>query len=128
MAAQVWADWLSAFCFMNDTESLRSCLNSLASEIHTIAVDHGWWEQERNDGECVALMHSELSEALEGMRHGNPASDKIPEFSQVEEEYADCIIRILDHAHRRGWDIAGSVLSKIEYNRNRPYKHGGKKF
>lgn len=81
-----------------------------------------------NDGEKIALMHSELSEALEGLRHGNPTSDKLGEpFSQAEEELADCIIRIFDLAEHRSWDIAGAILAKIEVNRGRPYRHGGKK-
>jgi len=110
-------------------------LNKLARVVFDMACDKGWWGdcseeaiQSRNEAEMIALMHSELSEALEGLRHGNPPSDKIPEFSQVEEEFADVIIRIMDMAPSRGLNIAGALIAKVEYNAHRPYKHGGKKF
>jgi NTP pyrophosphatase (non-canonical NTP hydrolase) len=102
--------------------------NEVAGEVHQTAVDKGWWETERNDGEIIALMHSELSEALEAIRHGNPPDDKIPEFSGAEAELADVIIRIMDMGPGRGWRIAEAVVAKIDYNRGRSYKHGGKKF
>lgn len=81
--------------------------HTVQAQAHRIAVDHGWWEgPERNQAEMIALMHSELSEALEGLRHGNPPSDHIPAFSAIEEEFADVIIRIMDNAERAGWHIA----------------------
>lgn len=84
--------------------------------------------RERNDGEIIALMHSELSEALESLRHGNDKSDHIPEFSGVEEELADTVIRIMDYAHRRGLKVAEAIIAKMAFNHNRPMRHGGKKF
>lgn len=110
-------------------------LDKLAHEIHQIAVDHGWWENgvaERNEGEAIALMHSELSEALEEIRDGRPAiyydeaNPNKPEGWLVE--YADCIIRILDTVTAKGYSILPAMEAKIAYNRERPYKHGGKAF
>ena len=83
---------------------------------------------DRNDGEMIALFHSELSELLEGIRHGNPESEKLPGFTSAEEECADVLIRMMDTAQKRGWNIAEAVVAKMAYNTNRPYKHGGKKF
>lgn len=88
----------------------------------------GWLTKERRDGELIALMHSELSEALEGLRHNNPQSDKIPDVTQAEEELADTLIRIMDMAYSKGWNIPKALFLKMEYNKSRPYLHGGKAF
>ena len=96
--------------------------------MHRISKEHGFWEdgEERNDGEMIALMHSELSEALEGLRHGNPVDDHIPPYKSVEVELADCIIRIMDYAVGKGHDVPGALWAKMMFNAGRPYKHGKK--
>ena len=99
-------------------------ITTLANQIHTIARVKGWWDAPRNDGELIALMHSELSEALEALRNGNPPSNHIPEFSGIEEEMADLIIRVLDAAAARGWRIGEALVAKMEFNRGREYRHG----
>lgn len=97
--------------------------------VHKNAVDHGWWEEHRNKGELLCLMHSEISEAMEAIRRKKPKlSEKIPKFLEVEEELADVIIRIMDMSEYYGYNISSAVLHKHLYNINREYKHGGKRF
>lgn len=92
---------------------------------HKTATDAGWYRDPktgepiaRNFGEVVALMHSELSEALEADRKGL-MDDKLPHRDGREVEFADCIIRILDTAAALGLDVAGAVIEKNRFNRQR---------
>jgi NTP pyrophosphatase (non-canonical NTP hydrolase) len=100
-------------------------LNELAHEIYLTSVEHGFWEEgdNRNRGEMIALMHSELSEALEAVRHGNPTDQHCPQFSSLQIELADCIIRILDLAYAESFDMDEAIRAKMDYNKTRPYKH-----
>ena len=92
---------------------------------HRTATEAGWYKDpatgqtvERNFGEVVALMHSELSEALEADRKGL-MDDKLPHRDGREVEFADCIIRILDTAAALGLDVAGAIIEKNRYNQRR---------
>lgn len=130
-------------------------INELRDMIHQNAKDHGWWEEERSFGEIIALCHSELSEALEEYRDGSPmiwnrckieedvqcepesyyhtvhccakCGHKDPKPEGIAIELADCIIRILDYCGHAGIDIEEAIINKHEFNKSRPYRHGGKK-
>ncbi len=104
---------------MQKRQKKQKKLSKLIEECHSVAKKKGWWDSERNDGELIALMHSELSEALEAMRnHGTK--------DNIAEELADCCIRIFDYCGAREIDLEKTLLKKIEYNRARPYRHGKK--
>jgi len=117
--------------FREESEALAdrfvNVFNRIGYLVHETAKTKGWWDTERNDGEAIALMHSELSEGLEALRK-NLESDHIVGFDGIEEELADVIIRIMDLAQARRWKVAEALIGKIEFNFNRERKHGGKRF
>ena len=116
-------------------------INTAQKLCHGLAVSSGWWSdpatgqwKDRNDCEMIALMHSELSEALEGLRK-DLMDDHLPHRKQVEMELADTLIRIFDYAGARGLDLGGAVIEKLAYNQSRAdhklenrAQEGGKKF
>lgn len=108
--------------------NFSDAFEKIAKIVHKTAIKKGWYEKERNKGELIALIHSELSEALEYLRKGDKMSDHIPNFKGVEEELADVIIRIMDMSQSCGYRVGQAIEAKIEFNLNRSYKHGGKEF
>lgn len=93
-------------------------------EIHKVAKNHGWWDTGRSIPESLCLIHSEISEALEGVRNHL----KVGEDGWLGEELADAVIRIFDLCEHEGIDIIGEIEKKHEKNKDRPYRHGGKAF
>lgn len=95
-------------------------LNTYAAECHKANIK--WWQNmdtgeplKRNKGELIALMHSELSEALEGERK-DLMDDKLPHRKMVEVELVDCLIRIFDFSAAYGYDLEGAFKEKMRYN------------
>jgi NTP pyrophosphatase (non-canonical NTP hydrolase) len=107
---------------------MSKSLNELRDEAFRIATEHGFTEN--TVGEDIALMHSELSEALEDYRGGHPPNLMWFDAAKpcgVPSELADTIIRVLHFAGKHGIDIEAAVAAKMAYNETRPFKHGGKK-
>lgn len=113
-------------------------LNDYAAQCHE--DNKKWWVDaegrpiQRNKGELICLMHSELSEAMEGERKCL-MDDKLPHRSMAEVELVDVLIRIFDYSGAFGYDLEGAYQEKRAYNAQRAdhshaerSKPGGKKF
>lgn len=104
-------------------------LHQLVQICYFASFSVGWWDDTRTglpidrtdlniQGTKIALMHSELSEGLEGIRTG-AMSDKIPDCTQIAEELADTVIRIFDFCGALNIPIWEAFPEKLIYNRHR---------
>jgi NTP pyrophosphatase (non-canonical NTP hydrolase) len=124
-------------------------VRDLIRRSHKTAVEKGWWERPVDIFETkVALIHSEISEALEYWRDGIPHDQILYEHKSgwdnspwrdygsgrvpgkpigVAIEMADAVIRIADLCKKYKIPLEEALEVKMRYNETRPHRHGGKR-
>ena len=120
--------------------TLADAVNMLVDACHGASVKGGWWHDlttgeplQRNKLEMIALIHSEVSEAVEGIRKGIN-DDHLTQYPMEDVEMADALIRIFDYIGGHKLQTADALVDKLAYNANRAdhkpenrAKAGGKK-
>lgn len=121
-------------------------IKETSQEINNTAREKGFWDKERNVGELLMLVTSELGEALEAHRKGKFANVKgflkdcegkpfdnttlSKEAFQFhikdtfEDEIADAVIRLFDLAEGLKIDLPFHIRTKMDYNKTRERLHG----
>lgn len=110
-------------------QSISVAAQLLQAACHGASFDAGWWVSPktgvdtRDNPMCfsqkLCLIHSEISEAMEGDRK-NLMDDKLPHRQMREVELADAVIRIFDLAGAYGMDLGGAIAEKMAFNAQRP--------
>lgn len=92
-------------------------MSKIQKEAWRIAEEKGFHEG-RERAKVLALIHSEVSEALE--------ADRVGDEENYAEELADIVIRVMDHCETEGIDLESEIIRKNKENRQREHKHGKK--
>lgn len=107
-------------------------IQELIEESYETAKEKGWWNTDRNVMECLMLMVTELAEAAEDYRKFGTSAEAFlfteenGKPSGIASELADVLIRIGDMCGKWNIPLEKALEMKMEYNKSRPYRHGGK--
>lgn len=107
-------------------------ITELVDRSYVQARDQGFHSTGETFAGRLALAHSELSEALEAFRETGDiatlaySADGRGKPLGVPSELADCVIRIADMCGLYGIDLQRAITEKLDYNRSRGWRHGGK--
>lgn len=122
-------------------------INNLAKEVHQNAKNKGFFDSEKNIGEMLMLIVTEVSEACEADRKDNYFNRGVLKIDEVmdiegetafmwkfsnhvkdtfEDELADIMIRVMDLAEFKGINLEKHIKAKMRHNSNREHKHGKK--
>jgi NTP pyrophosphatase (non-canonical NTP hydrolase) len=99
----------------------RSDVIRYVEEAYETAKSKGWYSGTTEIGTKLALIHAEVTEALEADRRGEGKE-------RIAEEFADICIRVFSLSGHLNVDLHKAIRKKMDYNKTRPYKHGGKKY
>ena len=108
-------------------------ISDLCHGAHEVALEKGWYDPPKSFGEMILMCHTELSEAIQEYRiYGDLNSihtvgglaGNVPHGVPIE--LADLVIRVADLCQNYGIDLEDAIAKKIEYNKTRPMRHGGK--
>ncbi len=109
-----------------DKKDFITSFKVMQKEVYRNTVEKGFWESNRSVAEAIALIHSELSEALEADRKGL-MDNHLPHYKGLVVELADNIIRTMDLCEKLGLPLAEAVIDKhFDINVHRPRLHGKK--
>lgn len=129
-------------------DAVIGVIKELQVDCYSIAREKGWYDlpeelvrvctsesvplgkfaQKATNCMALMLMVSEVAEAMESDREDDPADEHLSDFTGMEVELADVVIRAFNLAESRGFRLGEALVAKIEMNRTRERKHGDKLF
>lgn len=106
-------------------------INKWVDRVHENAKAHGWYDgKKKNFGELLMLVTTEVAEVMEEYRNGKDFNeiyyDEKGKMQGIPSELADIVIRVMDICGYYKIDLERAIIEKHEFNKKRPYKHGGK--